>query len=524
MEKKFLLAVVISVLVLTLYPYIINKFYPSQKTAFQNQPFVNTIPPEQIKTSMEMPKGIEPQEKEVELENSLIKIEFSNINAAINKVYLKNVPGLEEELLLLDTGRRKNKPFSLSLDITPYKKTSYNFVKGPDNIFFSSLADNKIFIEKSFLLAREGPILKVNLRLTNKSDSERVFTYGIIGQTTLKSEIKQDERLLEFDIKSNNTVLREPAFRLKQPRVYKGEFLWVSSKNRYFCFAIKPSLKAKEVSLDKEDNDLIYLGLSDGELTLKPQEAIEVSYLVYIGPLRLSELKRYGLNEILNFGIFDPIGRLLLGLLGGFYRFTGNYGIAIILLTIFTSIALFPLSLKSIKSMKQMQVLQPQIEKLRKECKDNPHKLNKEIMELYKRHKVNPFGGCLPMLLQMPIFIALYQVISRSIELKGAGFLWAKDLSIPDRLKIPFILPLIGDHINLFPILMIVAMFLQQKIANPMAKTQDEQTRTLSVMMPIMFGVIFYNLPSALVLYWLTNTVFMSLLQYIVLRPALAKE
>ncbi|MBM3253942.1 MAG: membrane protein insertase YidC, partial [Candidatus Omnitrophica bacterium] len=317
---------------------------------------------------------------------------------------------------------------------------------------------------------------------------------------------------------------REPAFRLKQPRVYKGEFLWVSSKNRYFCFAIKPSLKAKEVSLDKEDNDLIYLGLSDGELTLKPQEAIEVSYLVYIGPLRLSELKRYGLNEILNFGIFDPIGRLLLGLLGGFYRFTGNYGIAIILLTIFTSIALFPLSLKSIKSMKQMQVLQPQIEKLRKECKDNPHKLNKEIMELYKRHKVNPFGGCLPMLLQMPIFIALYQVISRSIELKGAGFLWAKDLSIPDRLKIPFILPLIGDHINLFPILMIVAMFLQQKIANPMAKTQDEQTRTLSVMMPIMFGVIFYNLPSALVLYWLTNTVFMSLLQYIVLRPALAKE
>ncbi|MBM3253680.1 MAG: hypothetical protein FJZ16_05470, partial [Candidatus Omnitrophica bacterium] len=206
MEKKFLLAVVISVLVLTLYPYIINKFYPSQKTAFQNQPFVNTIPPEQIKTSLEMPKGIEPQEKEVELENSLIKIEFSNINAAINKVYLKNVPGLEEELLLLDTGRRKNKPFSLSLDITPYKKTSYNFVKGPDNIFFSSLADNKIFIEKSFLLAREGPILKVNLRLTNKSDSERVFTYGIIGQTTLKSEIKQDERLLEFDIKSNNTV------------------------------------------------------------------------------------------------------------------------------------------------------------------------------------------------------------------------------------------------------------------------------------------------------------------------------
>ena len=124
------------------------------------------------------------------------------------------------------------------------------------------------------------------------------------------------------------------------------------------------------------------------------------------------------------------------------------------------------------------------------------------------------------MLLQMPIFIALYQLILISVELKGASFLWIKDLSLQDNLRIPFALPVAGNHINLLPILMIIAMFVQQKFTNPMAKTQDEQAKMLSFIMPIMFGFIFYSLPSALVLYWFTNTLIMSVLQFMALRPA----
>lgn len=167
--------------------------------------------------------------------------------------------------------------------------------------------------------------------------------------------------------------------------------------------------------------------------------------------------------------------------------------------------------------MRQIQLLQPKIDKLRKEFKDNPQKLNKEIMEMYKKYKVNPFGGCLPMLLQMPIFIALYQALIRAIELKNARFLWIKDLSMPDK---AFFLPfssLIGRNIpvNILPILMAITMFFQQKISAPASKVNDkedvmqQQQKMMAVLMPVMFGAIFYNMPSGLVLYWFINTLFM---------------
>ena len=115
--------------------------------------------------------------------------------------------------------------------------------------------------------------------------------------------------------------------------------------------------------------------------------------------------------------------------------------------------------------MQQMKNLQPHMQKLKELHKDNPQKLNKEMMGLYKQYNVNPFGGCLPMLLQIPIFIALYQGLIRSVELKGARFLWIKDLSRPDALSLPFSLPVLGNSINILPILMVVMMFLQQKVS-----------------------------------------------------------
>jgi YidC/Oxa1 family membrane protein insertase len=171
--------------------------------------------------------------------------------------------------------------------------------------------------------------------------------------------------------------------------------------------------------------------------------------------------------------------------------------------------------------MKQMQLVQPKVDRLRKEYKDNPQKLNKEMLELYKKHKVNPFGGCLPMLLQMPIFIALYQALMRAIELKNAKFLWIKDLSGPDR---AFLLPRTGIPVNILPILMAITMFFQQKLSTPSHASQDkedtlyQQQKTMAIMMPVLFGVIFYNMPSALVLYWFTNTLIMFFQQARIMR------
>ena len=165
--------------------------------------------------------------------------------------------------------------------------------------------------------------------------------------------------------------------------------------------------------------------------------------------------------------------------------------------------------------MKKMQALQPAIEELRKTYKDNPQKLNTEIMQLYREYKVNPFSGCLPLLLQMPIFFALYQVLIRSVALKGAKFLWIKDLSSPDRLfTLPASLPFLGNEINLLPILMTIGMFIQQKFSMATTSTGSaEQQKLMLILFPLMFGFIFYHMPSGLVLYWFINSALMLLYQ-----------
>jgi len=179
---------------------------------------------------------------------------------------------------------------------------------------------------------------------------------------------------------------------------------------------------------------------------------------------------------------------------------------------------MFPLSVKSMLSMKKMQALQPKIEELRAKHKENPQKLNTEIMELYKREKVNPFGGCLPMLLQIPVFFALYQLLMRLISLKGASFLWIKDLSLPDRLYVlSSPIPVIGDELNLLPLLMAAGMFVQQKFTTPsLDKTSSaaEQQKIMGVLMPVIFGVLFYKMPSGLVLYWFVNNLLMLAFQW----------
>ena len=161
--------------------------------------------------------------------------------------------------------------------------------------------------------------------------------------------------------------------------------------------------------------------------------------------------------------------------------------------------------------MKEMQAIQPQVEKIRQDYKDNPQKMNKEIMELYRLHKVNPFGGCLPLILQMPIFLALYNALMRSIVLKGAKFLWIKDLSEPDKLlTLPINIPFLGNYLNILPIIMAIGMFLQQKISSGKATgASAEQQKMMMIVMPIMFGFIFYSMPSGLVLYWLVNSMLM---------------
>jgi YidC/Oxa1 family membrane protein insertase len=220
--------------------------------------------------------------------------------------------------------------------------------------------------------------------------------------------------------------------------------------------------------------------------------SISQTIQVFAGPKSIEELRKagVGLEEAVAFGFFAVLAKPLLLTLNFFQRIVGNYGVAIILLTILIRVFFFPLATKQFRSMKEMQRLQPLLKELKEKYKDDKEKLNQETMQLFRTHKVNPLGGCLPILVQIPVFIALYQALLNSIALRQAPFIfWLKDLSAPDPTYIT-------------PVLMTGSMFLQQKMSPPAA---DPAQQKIMMFMPLIFGVMFLNFPSGLVLYWLIN-------------------
>ena len=242
-------------------------------------------------------------------------------------------------------------------------------------------------------------------------------------------------------------------------------------------------------------------------------------YTLYVGPKELDILKSLGkgLERSIDFGYFGFISIPFLYVLHFFHRVSGSYGLDIILLTVLIKILMAPLTHKSYASMKQMQKLQPQMERLKERYSDDKEKLNKEIMELYKRNGVNPLGGCLPMVLQFPVFIGLYNALSTPIELRHAPFMWIKDLSRPDWQSLPFN---VGDWhlgIPILTILMGASMFLQQWLT---PQQGDPAQQRMMMFMPLLFTFMFMNFPAGLVLYWLVNNVLTIGQQYLMMRSA----
>ncbi len=238
--------------------------------------------------------------------------------------------------------------------------------------------------------------------------------------------------------------------------------------------------------------------------TINPGESATQTFKLYTGPKKYSLLRQLGLHQedVMDFGMWSPLCKFLLVVLNYTYAIIPNYGIAIILLTILIRILFWPLTHTSTESMKKMQELQPLIAELRKKHKDSPRKLQEETMALYKQHKVNPVSGCLPMLIQIPVFIALFVVLRSAIELRFADFLWVKDLSEPERL-LADVLPI---PLNILPIFMAAAQAWQQSMT---PATDAAQQKMLLFFMPVMMLVMFYMMPAALVLYWSANTVIM---------------
>jgi YidC/Oxa1 family membrane protein insertase len=308
---------------------------------------------------------------------------------------------------------------------------------------------------------------------------------------------------------------------------------WIAIGSVWYVAAMIPRSDGWQLAMDAEpvakDNGRkgpsgrVTVGLQ-ATPTIAPGEAWEGRVETYIGPKEYERLRAVGLEPTINFGGFplprrwgglpmDWLGVPILLLMKWVYRFVGNYGIAIILLTIVTKVLFYPLTVKSMRSMKAMQTLQPQVNALRAKYKSDPQRAQREMMELYRKHHVNPMGGCLPMVAQIPIFYALYLALSVSVELQNAGFLCFGRLFGAEL----WICDLAGqDPTYVLPVLMGVTMFVQQKMT---PVTGDPRQAKMMLMMPVVFTFMFLNLPSGLVLYWTVSNILQILQQWFMDRP-----
>ncbi len=305
------------------------------------------------------------------------------------------------------------------------------------------------------------------------------------------------------------------------PKTLQGDVSWAAYEDNYFISALIPDSDGNRIVKMSAVDDLVRTVIGEGSVTLEPGTGKEFKYAMYFGPKKLSILDQVGhdLSKAINFGWFDVLAKPMLWLLNFFYSFIYNYGIAIILLTILIKAVFWPITQKGMKSMKNMQKLQPKVAKLKEKFKDDSQRMNQEMMALYKSYKVNPLGGCLPMLLQIPFFFALYKVLLMSIELRHAPFmLWINDLSAPDRLWIGFDIPYLHG-IPVLTLLMGASMYLQQKMT---PTTADPTQARIMQMLPIIFTFMFLNFASGLVLYWFVNNLLSILQQQLINRQTRA--
>ncbi|MDP2943105.1 MAG: membrane protein insertase YidC [Candidatus Omnitrophota bacterium] len=527
MEKRALLAIVISMLILLLLPSIM----PKPKPIVIKKDVLAQIPKETPQKIIRIERAPLPFEKEIAFETADYKAVLSNLGGVVKSITLKkHLDSADKPIVLASAPDPRDSIFAITgLDPEFDKGIPFSFVEKPDRVVFKAGTQSGLIVEKEIIFRPGKYTIELKQTIMNNTSQARALKYKITGGCGITDISPSDAVYVEVVRNVSGKITNVNKNSIKSATTWNGgQAYWVSLKNRYFSLILKPPVSFTNVFSNTLSNKELETGVETPDFNIDPNSSVTQDFVLYAGPNDFNEIRslKLGLEDSLNLGFTGGIGRWLFVALEFFESIVKNWGLAIIILTILINVVLFPLTFKSLKSMKQMQALQPKIEALRAAHKDNPQKVNKEIMEVYRKYKINPLGGCLPMLLQMPVFFALYQVLMRSIELRGAPFLWIKDLSQPDRLIAS--IPIFPNELNILPLLMAVAMFLQQKLSTPpksaSAGASDQmaqQQRMMMVMMPVLFGVLFYKLPSGLVLYWLVNTILTIVEQGLFLKPHL---
>jgi len=576
MDKNTIIAIVLCMLVLIIYTrFIIPRYQPKPGTAAkkpvpeaekgkEKPPAAEAAAekkpseppaakPKEIKAKPEKagppaPKVPEPPVQNdivVDFPESKIRTVWTNRGGGLREAYLKEyyVTVAKKNILPL-LGEVVPGRYSLVIsdpdEKQPFDSRVYDVVRHERELIFKSgFGQLEVVKTVKFPEGKYHVELEVSFR-NNGGSPLRNQRYciasaaGIIGEGG-----KAAERYIEtvVGIRDDRGVLDRNAAPIRKlrrgERVYEGDVQWGGTVNKYFGAMLLPmglsedwlfSARAYVLEPEKKSGTDAFVFLTTKLFGLDPGESVTHRYLFYMGPKDkdiLADKEYHDLAMIVSYGWFGSISGVLLAILDFFYRIVHNYGAAIIMLTLLVKLMLHPLTRKMQVSMHKMQKLQPLIAELKEKYKNDSRRLGQEQWALFRQHKVNPLGGCLPMFIQFPVFIALFRALQLSIDLRHAPFFgWIKDLSKPDTLpfKLPFPLPFLGKDINPLPIAMTITWVVQQLTMPKAVDEQQRQQQKMMLFMPIVFGIMLYKMPSGLALYWFVSTLVSIFEQYYIKR------
>ena len=497
-------------------------------------------PPQTTQTPATQPAQPAPAlqaDRKINVETSLYRIVISERGAAVKSIVLKKYretmaeDSPQKELIdaqtrggsaLLSFKDARDHNIENAIFSVDQNQDLIDAGNEPRVVKFQHQTESGVIIEKTYRFYPDSYLIDLNIGVINQGGNpvqgrlalalrnvlgEDAGGYGFAGPSGLINEELEQIKIKDIE---------------ESPKS-DGKIRWVAIEGRYFMTSVIPDeALAGEMLLEYKEQQLQNrLAFLTNEL--QPTERQDFKFKIFMGPKSLSLLRALNndLDRAIDFGWVDFFAKPCLMLMNFIYKYIPNYGIAIIILTLITRGMFWPLAQKSYKSMGEMRKLQPLMQEIREKYKGDKARMNQEMMTLYKTYKINPMGGCLPMVIQLPVFFALYRMLYQAIELRHAPFFgWITDLSAPDRLfdfgfKIPFMDPPYG--IPVLTIIMGASMILQQK----MTPTPGDPTQAkMMMLMPVVFTVIFINFSSGLVLYWLVSNIFSMAQQFYTQKKA----
>lgn len=443
-------------------------------------------------------------EKLISYESDNLNFDISSHGMGIKNIVLNKYFDLDKNVKKLSTNL-STLPFETNA-LGNKQKLNFNVSKMSDNRYQGVANHNGVPITKTIEIHPESYSIKIKVSSVGFSNDFKGVKFYLPGE---KVESKTSIMMpmmggQELFVKYENTYERLMGDAIFEENLNLKNVSIVNLGETYFSMAMINNSNTFPTFNQINEAEKV-IGQLNYPVLNYDENKQDVLVSAFIGPKDVNYLNKIdpGLSEIIDYGWFDIIARWLLKLLKILYSFVGNWGFAIVLMTLIIKIILLPLNIYSAKSMKRMQRIQPEIKAIREKLKDNPQEMNMKVMGLMKENKANPVSGCLPMLLQFPIFFAFYRVLGQSIELYQAPFIWwLQDLSLKD----PY---------YILPVLMSIAMFFQMKIS---PSAMDPMQKKIMMFMPLIFGVFMLGLPSGLTLYIFISTLFGIIQHFILMR------